>query len=229
MSREKLDNKEKIVYTKNERSLVWGERTMTTKEKILDAALELFSQRGYGGVSVRDIARAVGIRESSLYNHFPSKRAVFDGIVDLCVQQSEQYFRGRGLPFDQGDDTSIYQGIPAERLQEIIERTFRYFFDAPWNGRFRRLLLLSQFAEPRCRDLYRQLYRDKCIQIQASIFSALMDRGELRREDPLAVAAEFHGPMFMFIHTCDSFEEARPLIRAHVEQFQKNYAWRERA
>ena len=74
-----------------------------------------------------------------------------------------------------------------------------------------------------------QLYRDKCIQIQASIFSALMDRGELRREDPLAVAAEFHGPMFMFIHTCDSFEEARPLIRAHVEQFQKNYAWRERA
>ena len=39
-------------------------------------------------------------------------------------------------------------GIPAERLQEIIERTFRYFFDDPWNGRFRRLLLLSQFAEP---------------------------------------------------------------------------------
>ena len=56
-----------------------------------------------------------------------------------------------------------------------------------------------------------------------------MDRGELRREDPLAVAAEFHGPMFMLIHTCDSFEEARPLIRAHVEQFQKNYAWRDQS
>ena len=202
---------------------------MTTKEKILDTALELFSRQGYDGASVRDIARAVGIRESSLYNHFPSKRALFDGIVDFCVQQAELYFRGSGLPFDQGDDTSLYQGIPAERLHALIERTFRYFFDDPWNARFRRLLLLSQFAEPRCRDIYRQLYRDKCVQVQAFIFSALMDRGELRREDPLAVAAEFHGPMFMLIHTCDSFEDARPLIRAHVEQFQKNYAWRDRS
>lgn len=202
---------------------------MTTKEKILDTALELFSRQGYDGASVRDIARAVGIRESSLYNHFPSKRALFDGIVDFCVQQAELYFRGSGLPFDQGDDTSLYQGIPAERLHALIERTFRYFFDDSWNARFRRLLLLSQFAEPRCRDIYRQLYRDKCVQVQAFIFSALMDRGELRREDPLAVAAEFHGPMFMLIHTCGSFEEARPLIRAHVEQFQKNYAWRDQS
>ena len=149
--------------------------------------------------------------------------------MDFCVQQAELYFRGSGLPFDQGDDTSLYQGIPAERLHALIERTFRYFFDDPWNARFRRLLLLSQFTEPRCRDIYRQLYRDKCVQVQAFIFSALMDRGELRREDPLAVAAEFHGPMFMLIHTCGSFEEARPLIRAHVEQFQKNYAWRDQS
>lgn len=202
---------------------------MTTKEKITETALDLFSQRGYDGVSVRDIARAVGIRESSIYNHFQSKRAVFDAIVDLCVQQSERYFREGGLPYDAGDDASVYTGIGMEDLQELIERTFRFFFDDPWNARFRRLLLLSQYADPRCRDIYRQLYRDKCVRVQAYIFAALMDAGELRREDPPAVAAEFHGPMFMLIHTCDSFEEARPLIRAHVEQFQKNYAWRDRS
>ena len=199
---------------------------MTTREKIVEEALELFSQRGYDGVSVRDIARAVGIRESSLYNHFANKRAIFDGIVDICVQQSEEYFRRHALPFDRGDDTSIYRHIQPENLQELIERTFRFFFDDPWNARFRRLLLLSQYTDPRCRDVYRQLYRDKCVQVQAYIFSALMDAGELRREDPLAVAAEFHGPMFMWIHTCDSFEEVRPLIREHVEQFQKNYGRR---
>ncbi|MDE6934279.1 MAG: TetR/AcrR family transcriptional regulator [Oscillospiraceae bacterium] len=196
---------------------------MTTKEKITETALDLFSQRGYDGVSVRDIARAVGIRESSIYNHFQSKRAVFDAIVDLCVQQSERYFREGGLPYDAGDDASVYAGIGMEDLQELIERTFRFFFDDPWNARFRRLLLLSQYADPRCRDIYRQLYRDKCVRVQAYIFAALMDAGELRREDPPAVAAEFHGPMFMLIHTCDSFEEARPFIRAHVEQFRKNY------
>lgn len=202
---------------------------MNTRERITEAALELFSQRGYDGVSVRDIARAVGIRESSLYNHFENKRAIFDGIVDFCVQQSERYFRQSALPFAEGDDASVYQGIGLDRLQELIERTFRFFFDDPWNARFRRLLLLSQYADPRCRDIYRRLYRDKCVQVQAYIFSALMDAGELRREDPLAVAAEFHGPMFMWIHTCDSFEEARPLIHEHVDQFRKNYERRPEA
>lgn len=196
---------------------------MDTKTRIIEAALDLFSQRGYDGVSVRDIARAVGIRESSLYNHFENKRAIFDGIVDFCLRQSEAYFRQSALPFNTGDDTAIYQGIGLEELQELIERTFRFFFDDPWNARFRRLLLLSQYAEPRCRDIYRQLYRDKCVQVQAYIFSSLMDAGEFRREDPMSVAAEFHGPAFMLLHTCDSFEEARPFLRAHVEQFRKNY------
>ena len=154
---------------------------MTTKEKITETALDLFSQRGYDGVSVRDIARAVGIRESSIYNHFQSKRAVFDAIVDLCVQQSERYFREGGLPYDAGDDASVYAGIGMEDLQELIERTFRFFFDDPWNARFRRLLLLSQYADPRCRDIYRQLYRDKCVRVQAYIFAALMDAGELEQ------------------------------------------------
>ena len=199
---------------------------MTTKEKILCTALELFSQRGYDGVSVRDIARAVGIRESSIYNHFKSKQAIFDGIVEFFYQQSEDYFRQSALPFDEGDDTSVYQGIGIDCLQELIERTFRFFFDDPWNVRLRRLLLVSQYADPRCRNLFRQLYRDKCGRIQAYIFSALMDAGEFRREDPLTVAAEFHGPMFMWILTCDSYEEARPLVQAHVEQFIRNYGGR---
>lgn len=196
---------------------------MKTKEKIIETALELFSQRGYDGVSIREIARAVGIRESSIYNHFENKRAIFDGIVDFCLRQSEAYFRQSALPFDEGDDASVYQGVGLEHLQELIEQTFLFFFDEPLHFQFRRLLLLSQYSEPRCRDIYRLLYRDKCIQVQAYIFSVLMDAGEIRREDPMAVAAEFHGPVFMLLHTCDSFEEARPFIRAHVEQFRKNY------
>lgn len=196
---------------------------MHTKEKIVEAGLELFSQHGYSGVSVREIARAVGIRESSLYNHFQGKRAIFDAIVDACLQRAEEYFRTLALPFEQGDDASVYRDISLERLQELIEQTFRYFFDDPWNVRFRRLLIISQFADERCRDIYRQLYQEKCIQVQAYIFSTLMDAGELRREPPAAVAAEFHGPLFMLLHTCGSFEEARSALRTHVEQFRKNY------
>ena len=199
---------------------------MTTKEKIVETALELFSQRGYGGVSIRDIAREVGIRESSIYNHFPGKQAIFDAIVEACLQQSEAYFRSAALPFERGDDTSVYEGVGMERLQEIIEQTFSFFFEDPL-ARFRRLLLISQFADPRCQEIYRWLYRDKFIEIQTYIFASLMDAGEFRREDPAAVAAEFYGPIFMLLHTCDTFEEARPAVRVHVEQFRKNYGRRQ--
>jgi AcrR family transcriptional regulator len=48
----------------------------STKEKIMNTALKLFSERGYGNVSVRDIAEKVGIKAASLYNHFESKRDI---------------------------------------------------------------------------------------------------------------------------------------------------------
>ncbi|WP_441234078.1 TetR/AcrR family transcriptional regulator [Bradyrhizobium sp. 930_D9_N1_4] len=53
----------------------------TTRERILTEALDLFAQSGYGGASMRELARRVGIRESSLYNHFTGKAAILEAIV----------------------------------------------------------------------------------------------------------------------------------------------------
>jgi AcrR family transcriptional regulator len=53
----------------------------TTRERILTEALNLFAQSGYGGASMRELARRVGIRESSLYNHFSGKAAILEAIV----------------------------------------------------------------------------------------------------------------------------------------------------
>ena len=52
-----------------------------TRDRIVQQALLLFSRKGYGAVSVQEIARAVGIRAPSLYNHFDSKRAIFFLII----------------------------------------------------------------------------------------------------------------------------------------------------
>ncbi|MFT8709352.1 MAG: helix-turn-helix domain-containing protein [Sporolactobacillus sp.] len=54
---------------------------MDTKQAIFDCALSLFSKRGYNGVSMRDIAEAVGIKGSSIYNHYKGKQAIMD---DIC-------------------------------------------------------------------------------------------------------------------------------------------------
>lgn len=62
---------------------------MSTKETLLDKALDLFSQNGFDGVSVRQIAKAAGITEGSIYNHFPSKQAILDEIFAIHAKQSE--------------------------------------------------------------------------------------------------------------------------------------------
>ena len=54
---------------------------MDTKERILDEALTLFSEKGYANVFVGEIAERVGIRAPSLYKHYKSKQAIFDAII----------------------------------------------------------------------------------------------------------------------------------------------------
>ena len=53
-----------------------------TRELILDTAERLFAARGVDGVAVRDLAAEMGITASSLYNHFPSKQALYDAVVE---------------------------------------------------------------------------------------------------------------------------------------------------
>ena len=54
---------------------------MNTREKIMDVALHMFSERGYEAVSIRDICGEVGIKESTLYYHFKNKKDILDSLV----------------------------------------------------------------------------------------------------------------------------------------------------
>ena len=61
-----------------------------TTQRILEKSLELFSTKGYDAVSVGEIAKAVGIKAPSLYNHFPSMQAIFDAIVESTAAHYEK-------------------------------------------------------------------------------------------------------------------------------------------
>lgn len=53
-----------------------------TREVILDTAERLFAERGVDGVAVRDLAREMKLTAPSLYNHFPSKQALYDAVLE---------------------------------------------------------------------------------------------------------------------------------------------------
>jgi len=59
---------------------------ITTKQKILDSAVELFAVKGYTETTIRELAAVVGIKEASVYNHFSSKNAILEYILDEYSQ-----------------------------------------------------------------------------------------------------------------------------------------------
>ena len=52
-----------------------------TRERLLDAALELFAERGFAATTVRQIARAVGVTDAAIYAHFANKQALMDALM----------------------------------------------------------------------------------------------------------------------------------------------------
>jgi len=71
------------------------ERPARGREAILDATAECFAERGYHGTSMRDIARACGLRPASLYAHWPGKEALLVAVVDRYLGPLERALRTR--------------------------------------------------------------------------------------------------------------------------------------
>ena len=66
------------------------ERSEKSKQLILDAALKLFSHKGYGATSVRDIAEEAELSKGNVYHHFSDKEAIFRALIDRYFEAMSQ-------------------------------------------------------------------------------------------------------------------------------------------
>jgi AcrR family transcriptional regulator len=68
-----------------------GSEELPTRERILFEASNLFARQGYHGTTTREIAAAVGIRQPSLFHHFPSKPAIVRALLDSDLGSAVQF------------------------------------------------------------------------------------------------------------------------------------------
>lgn len=94
-----------------------------TKDKIFDTALDLFSKKGYDSVSVRTIASEVGIKESSIYNHYSSKKDILMSILNYF----EEYFKGD--PLDDENIRKLLEENPEEFYHQESEMFKQQIFE----------------------------------------------------------------------------------------------------
>jgi AcrR family transcriptional regulator len=86
---------------------------LATRYRILEAARAMFSERGFQGVTTRDIARAAGVATGTLFNYFPTKEAIalglaFEALTDAHAGFARRRRRGETL------DEELFALIAAE-------------------------------------------------------------------------------------------------------------------
>lgn len=86
-------------------------KKISTKEKIFETAINLFSENGYDRTSIRALAKEVGIKESSIYNHYSNKESILNSILDYFMKEmtSEEISEEESSTNLEGGLKSFYQ------------------------------------------------------------------------------------------------------------------------
>lgn len=96
------------------------------KNEIIDAADELFSQKGYDGTSTNDIIEKVGIARGTLYHHFKSKEDIMDALIerysDRLLGAAQEIAEDRSIPVvERLIRVVMAMNLSGERSNEIME------------------------------------------------------------------------------------------------------------
>lgn len=199
-----------------------------TKEIILFESLKLFADKGYDGVTVRDIAAEVGIKQSSLYKHYKSKQEIFDTLVDTMQLRFQDASVSFQLPDGELQEVAKKYATGGNQvLKKISSDIFHFYLNDPYASQFRRMLSIEKYKNKEVDRLYREVYIDSAITYQAALFDEMIKQGFMRQADPEVMALQFFSPIFLLLNKYDSIaekeKEAIEILDKHIEQFDMIY------
>jgi len=190
-----------------------------TKEKILKHALKLFSAKGYKATTVRDIAGAMGVKQSALYNHFKNKDEILETLVtDLTSSAIVRLF-------DDKDAQELHK--QGKALLASIATTFKLIgFDSK-NEALLKLLMQEIYRNERIREIYNEHFYQENVKKLSGLFFGMMQDEQIKSSDPLLLANEFLSPLFFYQMQVSLLKLDKKSTSAVVSMFEKHvdYFW----
>ncbi len=200
-----------------------------TKERIWKEALSLFSMYGYEGVSVKAIANAVGIKDSSLYNHYKSKQEIFDTILVEVTKRIETARNALTIP-NTPDMADAYEKISLDTLSSMCYNLFMFYIGDETVSKFRKMLTIEQYSNSEVSKLFKEIFIDSVLEYEAKLFSELIKKGHFKNGDPYIMALQFYSPLFLLLFKYDSatqdLDSLNELINNHIITFAQRYVKR---
>ena len=160
-----------------------------TRREILDAALDLFAEGGFFGTSTRQIARAVGVRESALYHHFPSKDAILEEILEELG--------ARKLDALKHVDLGVVARVGLDQVLRTFVQSVLEEWATPRERKFMRLIMTEGPRLAPRSSVNLPAFIERMLQTMAGFFAQLMEKGLVRRRNPELAAIELMAPVMM--------------------------------
>ena len=186
-----------------------------TKERILAAALEMFSQYGYAGTNIRELSASLGLVKSGVYKHFESKEAIWNALLDQMIAYYGEHFgSAEHLP-----------PVP-DSLEGLVHMTMQMVNITVHDEKIimtRKVLTLEQFRDERARELATKHFLTGLTDMFTHVFTGMMDKGLLRKDDPRMLAFAYTAPIAALIHLCDREPEKTEEAIRQVEAFSRHF------
>lgn len=186
-----------------------------TKERILLAALEMFSQNGYAGTNIRELAASLDMGKSSLYRHFESKEEIWNTLLDrMIAYYGERFGSAEHLP-----------PVP-DSLEELVDMTMRMVDFTVHDEKIvmtRKVLAIEQFRDERAKGLATRHFLTGLTQLFTPVFEGMMEKGLLRQDDPEMLAFAYTAPISALIHLCDREPEKTEAAIRRIEAFSRHF------
>lgn len=199
----------------------------STKQKILDAALELFSVQGFEATSVSQIADEVGIRKASVYSHFGSKQEILDALMQELSKQYEWHSIFSETDWDKSQFLEDRKDWDAETVTRMIIGQLRYIIHEPQIAKVRKLLTIEQFRNPVFAKMQTMRNYTNIMKFFDGLIRFLIQQKKLSDNDPEIMAAQLCLPVSVWLNLCDREpqreDEVIKLIERHVRQFFEIY------
>ena len=186
-----------------------------TKERILEAALEMFSQNGYAGTNIRELSASLGLVKSGVYKHYESKEAIWNALLDQMIAYYGEHF---GSP-------EHLPPVP-DSLEELTQLTMHMVNITVHDEKIimtRKVLTLEQYRDVRARELATKHFLTGLTEMFTRIFSGMMDKGLLKKDDPAMLAFAYTTPISALIHLCDREPEKTEDAIVRVEMFSRHF------
>ncbi|HHN81376.1 MAG TPA: TetR/AcrR family transcriptional regulator [Methanomicrobia archaeon] len=178
---------------------------MDTKETILHEAIELAADRGFESVSIRDIARASGIRESSIYNHYAGKEAILEAILTKFIS----YFDEMNPELD--EDAALDEMGLDEFFSAGMSSLLAGVGDEQHYMKLWRVIAIELHRNERVKEFYKTTLREAPMAFWEGIFLKMMDKGMIPRCDAHELAEEFFSyALLMFFEAFLVYYEEDP-------------------